>query len=1430
MRKFRKILSILLILTLTMPGFVYADNSSNLSPDEVAKFQKVRNHFGTESVAKIDREKPNGLFNDDEEVRIIVELKSKPSIVYATERNMSYKEMSRSTIEELERKIEVEQEKVKDAILSSKVNMEFINSFKTALNGFSGKVKYSDIKVIERLPSVNKVYIANEYERPIAEPDMDSSHDMIGSVPTWDLAGYKGEGTVVAIIDTGIDPSHRDMVLSEDTEPALTEDMIEEMDLLGRYYTEKVPYGYNYYDLNYEIRDLGPGASMHGMHVAGTAGANGDTENGGIKGVAPEAQLLAMKVFSNDPIYATTFSDIYLVAIDEAIRLGVDVLNMSLGSTASFYIPESAENVALTNATNSGIVCSVSAGNSGQLTYGWSNTNQGYPWKQNPDIGVVGAPGLNKDTIQVASIENITTKVNYLTYEKEGEEYDVPMAVAGSIDPSSILQGPQEFVDGGSGHPSELTNVAGKVALIVRGGLTSNFTDKITNAQNAGAIGIIVRNHEAGGEDLVNMQTPSVHTIPAVFIGYQGGLGLMELEEKLVTFSDDIMTIPNVNAYLMSDFSSWGTTPSLELKPEITAPGGQIYSTFNDDEYGMMSGTSMAAPHVSGGSALVMEYIKEHEVYGNLSLSEQARLAKILLMNTANVLIEDEFDGIGYPYSPRRQGAGIMNLYGAVTTPVRVVNSETNEAKVELKDFENTEFTMRFTAINDSDEDATYEVNVSVLTDYIYPYGGAELNLLSTDHIYDVIIDAPEIITVPAKEKREFEVTVDLSEDDTIYRNMFVEGFITLVDPADENPELSIPYVGFYGEWDEPAILDNMRFIDEAGTSYFNASGMLYVDIAGSARYYADPGRIYMSPGTLDGFIYGTDNVLPYLSFLRNSEVVNYKILDATGKNLRTILTQQYYRKDYVDGGRYSPVGMIMDAWWFGDVNDEYVPDGDYFYEIETKIHYAGSKYQSKLIPITVDTVAPQITDLAYNPETKKVTWKVVEDRAGLMGLILDINGEAMDDTLITLLDDKETYEFDASKFVKLGSNIISLLAVDNAFNIGEGEITVGLDNPDPYIYILEPGLFAVYDESEVAVQGYVARYQLLESVLVNGEEAEIQFFENVDIGHPDDPATIIYSGPAYSFTKILALEDGYQEVKVEAVSSTGVSGSITRRFFVDTTAPELDILVIDVDPENLTAELELTMFDNLGTITLYEGDSQIYQYEEPLVKPAPAEKRFSYTVDIVKGENIFEFTLVDMAGHETNKEITVTDEIITNVQPAEDIELRAGETLEVSFNALTGGSGSFVILLPFGAMGNNLNGIRMFEDEEIPGLYIGTWTVTSNLLASDLMIEVTYQATNGNIYRKIAEGKLTVVGDVNDLPSNAVIINEEAFDIRYLETGGELQNLMRQWQTEGNQVYVKLDANTIVNADGELVDLELPDRIIYYDEDGNVKIYVKGE
>lgn len=1421
MKRVTKLLSILLIFALLLPSFAFADNEENLSPWQKKVYEDVTSKFTLPADANIDRDSTYELFKANDEVRIIVELEREPSIVHATKKNLSYKEFSQ--VREIEKQIELDQKKVKDNILSKKIHMDFIHDFRTTFNGFSGKVKYADIEKIEKLPLVKKVYIANEYQRP--EPDLETSKDMVGSIETWEM-GYEGEGTVIAIIDSGIDPSHRDMVLSEDTIPKLTKDLVENLiekeKLLGKYYTEKVPYGYNYYDRNHEIRDIGPGASEHGMHVAGIAGANGDTENGGIKGVAPEAQLLAMKVFSNDPIYSSTYSDIYLKAIDEAVKLGADVLNMSLGSPAGFYLPDSAENIAITNATNNGIVCTLSAGNAGQMTWGWESfdsTYLGYPWKQNPDIGVVSIPGLNKDTIQVASVDNRYTRANSLTYELDGKVHKVPMIIAGNINPTDVFDGPVEFVDGGSGHPTELTNVAGKIALIVRGGLTTSFVDKLSNAQAAGAIGVIVRNHEAGGDELVNMLTPDNLQIPAVFIGYNDGLALMSLEEKFVTFTDEIVAAPNPTGGLMSSFSSWGTTSSLNLKPEITAPGEPIYSTLNNDRYGVMGGTSMAAPHVAGGSALVMEYIKEHKDLKNLPLSEQTRLSKVLLMNTAKILYDED----GFEYSPRRQGAGLMNLYGAVNTPVRVVDAFTKEAKVELKDFEDTSFTMAFNAINHSDSDATYEVDVVVLRDYIYPYRDVELNLLSTDYIYGATINAPDTITVPANGETRFEVTVDLSTDDTIYRNMFVEGFVILIDPNDENPTLSVPYVGFLGDWSEPNIIDGLRFIDPEGSSYFNESGMLYLDNLGVLNYYGTPGRIYMSPGTIYGFIFGTDNVLPYLSFLRNAEFVNFNILDSKGNNLRTIYTSQYYSKDYVYGGRKYPADFIEDAWWFGDVGGEILPDGDYFYEIEAKIHYNDAKAQSKRIPITIDTVVPEVENFNFNPETNKLSFNVIEERSGVLGFLIYIDGNKIDNEPVLLDEEEMLYELDLSEFK--GSFEVAVVVIDNAFNMGENSIRVNIDNSHGYIYLLKPVLLERFTRSEVLVEGYVTNFELLDRVLIDGVEAEIEYVEYVDILNPDDLKTVLYSGPAYRFTKEIEYEDGYHVMSVEAISKSGASDSIARMFFVDTTPPELDVKVTKVDTASSTANLRIRMFDNLGYLTLYLGDSQIYKYEEPLVEPNPEEKVIDYTVDLKDGENTFVFTLVDLVNHETTAEITIDhNQIISNVKPDEDIIVKGGEIVDISFNAPTGGEGYYRIMLPFGL--NSASGNPMTETEE--GLYTATWTVPEGLVASDLKVEVTYLDVEGNSYKAFANGSITVVRDMKFIPQNSVIVGDEAYNINYLNKSLKAQETLNKWLKSGEEVYVKL-RDIIVNQNGSIRSLEdLPQILIYYNANGTREYYKK--
>ena len=238
---------------------------------------------------KVQRTLTNAVveFADTEKVRVIVELKNQPTIDFAQQKGVKYSDLDESTKESLESAALKQQDEVVSQLSAKKLNINVLENFTTVVNGFSAEVEYGNIKFIKNLENVAEVYIAHEYKRPETKPEMLYSKELVEAQKAWDEYGYKGEGMVVGVIDTGIDPEHRDMILSGETEEELTKDEVDaiakENGLKGKYYTEKVPYAYNYMDDNDTILDLGKEASMHGMHVSGTVGANGDEENGGLK-------------------------------------------------------------------------------------------------------------------------------------------------------------------------------------------------------------------------------------------------------------------------------------------------------------------------------------------------------------------------------------------------------------------------------------------------------------------------------------------------------------------------------------------------------------------------------------------------------------------------------------------------------------------------------------------------------------------------------------------------------------------------------------------------------------------------------------------------------------------------------------------------------------------------------------------------------------------------------------------------------------------------------------------------------------------------------------------------------------------------------------------------------------------------------------------
>lgn len=311
-------------------------------------------------ITQISQDENLTSLKDSDKVRIIVELNDNSVIEEATAQGKKGAEMKSSEIEKVQKKLLDKHKKVKKNIKAKGIKFEELNEFTNIANGFSIETTLGEAKTIGALDEVKSVSIANEYERP--EPKMNNSGEITNTQSTNNL-GYTGEGTIISIIDTGIDSSHKDMVLTDASKAELdsseVESIVNNESLPGKFYTEKVPYGYNYMDGNNEIRDLGPDASEHGMHVAGIAGANGDVENGGIKGTAPEAQLLSMKVFGNNPAMSYTFGDIIIKALDDSVILGADVINMRLGSTAAFVNDEDPEQAAVNRAVDNGVVVSI---------------------------------------------------------------------------------------------------------------------------------------------------------------------------------------------------------------------------------------------------------------------------------------------------------------------------------------------------------------------------------------------------------------------------------------------------------------------------------------------------------------------------------------------------------------------------------------------------------------------------------------------------------------------------------------------------------------------------------------------------------------------------------------------------------------------------------------------------------------------------------------------------------------------------------------------------------------------------------------------------------------------------------------------------------------------------------------------------------------
>lgn len=562
------------------------------------------------------------LTDGSELTTVIVELQEAPLKVFeATQSKMK----TSHSLSSHRKAIDLQQQTFKTQAvgkLKAKIKREYENIF----NGYSLTLPANEIENLLKLPGVKAVYpnetvyATEEEETPTAPLD---SVSFIGSGDFW-AEGNEGQGIKVGVIDTGVAKDHPDLAdavpdgywgydfVNDDSEPYETtkqdyldahaqEPSLPEFDENGRaYYTS------------------------HGSHVSGIVAGRGvgTDELAGTKGVAPEAEIYAYKVLG--PYGSGTTEDV-IAGIERAVVDGMDVINLSLGSNTNNQ--RSADSIAVNNAMKAGVVAVVSSGNSG------------------PGAATVTDPGSSELAITVGASKPplVTPIMRIPAMGGEGFFMDTFDKSAGIED----LTESYPLVDVGLGKAADYAgkDLNGKIAFIKRGEIS--FAEKALNAQAAGAAAAIVFNNVPEALESGTLGDADVQIPVYALSGAYGGRIREALKEQ--ELSAEFST--TIEEDIMAGFSSRGPAkPGYDLKPDISAPGMSVRSSVPDYEgwYAAQNGTSMAAPHIAGAAALVLQK------YPNLTPYE----VKSLLMNNTVKLS----DRNGDRYTHMDQGAGRVAL------------------------------------------------------------------------------------------------------------------------------------------------------------------------------------------------------------------------------------------------------------------------------------------------------------------------------------------------------------------------------------------------------------------------------------------------------------------------------------------------------------------------------------------------------------------------------------------------------------------------------------------------------------------------------------------------------------------------------------------------------------------------------------------------
>jgi lactocepin len=1339
----------------------------------------------------LDVAKLKHIKNPDDFIQIAIDCPSQPLIAYAKVHHITLKQAASEQLS----KMKANHELIKTKLLGIGVDLKNIHDMYVAYNGIAANVRIKDIrdmyKNFGKDNDIARIY-NNNFKRSMIhierlyKPVLANSVPLIGSGSSgvWSDPGVDGTGMYVGVVDTGIDYTHPDF----GGHPGIS------------FPTTKVPAGYDFGDNDPDPMDC----QGHGTHVSGIIAADG-----AVKGVAPKAKIVFAKIVqgcggsASDIVIAEAFD--YMADptnVDggpEGTHPPVASVNMSFGADYGFVDPNAPDQQAIENCISNGIPVALAAGNAGSSLYNLLGANYCFF----PDSASIGSPAVTPNCMAVAASWNSASRYPALTELGSGNKYAYTVG-AESPDPVTALgdnsgSGYEYVYCGLGGSPSDFpASVVGKIALIQRGGYY--FETKINNAEAAGAIGVIIFNSASGGDSLITMEMGSA-TLPSVFIGHSAGEALLAKAQapdgdgtgRVAFEANTYVDIPEP-VDTVTNFSSWGPPPDLSFKPDITAPGGGIWSTVPvaQGSYANFSGTSMATPHVAACMALVKE---AHPSYTPDQI-------KTVLMNTSKILTDPN---TGVFYSPHITGAGRVDVYNAIHTNATVVNKADGKPFValgELPDYKTQPVTFTVTVKNDSASAVTYNIFADAQTTYLW-FGSFPLPVTVTTN-------PSGTVTVPANSSVDVTVTIDATGVPDWYGFPYLEGYVVFTPQgASYDPggalagQIHIPYMGILGKWNDfneddwqfnplmdPKADDPMSFL-----SWLFDYPVTWPEITNGA-YWELPGIDFY--GNLDENAIAFNPNMYYLEAdvgaLRNMQQLDITINSPSGSLVNTIASDPALPKN-PDPSWYPGYWYWLDPytwqpwWWDGtESNGIAAKDGKYYLTLTAtapKIFNKGSYDDPQVIkfPVSVDRVPPSVAvSWTDNPDgSVTYTW-TTHDHApssGIWGYGLVIENDWMNMVWLPPTANSYTVSHQLS-----GPNAFLLIPIDNAMNVGYGNppvVKVSTKTVSTSAGKLVSVPFTATDPDGD---------ELTMSVLATPVPSGKYFIKDSSVYFKPAAADV---GKTFTFTVI-------------ATDPAGYSGSDTFKTVVvkpqDTTPPALNLPNVNLNAKQTLNSSSFVVLinaqDDAGVIA-----RTVITDNGKLLKDAYSSLS-SFNIPLEEGVNNITIEVYDLAGNVTKESFVLVSDTKPPVVDVPNLpESISSSTLKLSgsvYDAVTGVKALYVngeaVPVSGGKFDTSLtlkggkNLITIKAVDMAGNTYTKTFTVvyvpkkTTSVMIT-LQIGSPYVSVNG-ISKKIdSEGSKPVIENNRTLLPVRVLIES---------LGGTVG-----WDPNARSVTINLNGNTIV-------------------------------